>query len=478
MKKHKISELFLYKHRFGIGYFFLSIIFAALLFLLPLLSPNGLSEAEVRSAVDSYSLNSETIFTGDIVDFPYHVLQKLSIKFLGLNAYAIKLPSIIVGLFLGILLILLLNRWFKNNVALISSVLTVLSAPFLYLVGSGTPLIMVVFWPTLLLWLGSKIQGVKKPRVSFCFLFALALFISIFTPYLGYLAIFIFIYAMSHPHLRFTIKSLPKVPFFLAILIVAAGIALIGYNIYNTPSTATTFLFMPDFSLEKFGHNLVDGLLPFFSWSGNVESTLLSPMIGLANIALAITGLISTTKGFFASRNSIASLLIIYTLLITGLDPSFAILIILPIAILTAHGIRYILTKWYGLFPENPYARIFAIIPISIFLGIMLISSTTHYIFGYRYNPPVANEFNDDLALIYEHLEPETTLIIPAGTLEYDFYHILDDQTNFSVVTSAKEVKNAPVATLGKFANDLNYDLYRVITSPKSTNSDRIYIYK
>ncbi|MBQ6354939.1 glycosyltransferase family 39 protein [Candidatus Saccharibacteria bacterium] len=478
MKKHRISSLFLYKHRWALGFGLLGVIFIALIFLIPLLSPNGISEAEMRSAVNSVAINRESIFSGEIVDLPYHALQKASIKFLGLSAYSIKLPSIAIGLFLGLLLILLLNRWFKNNVALISSILTVVSAPFLYLVGTGTPLIMLVFWPTLLLWLGSKIQGVKKPRASFCFLFALALFVSVFTPYMLYLAIFIFVYAIVHPHLRFTIKSLPTVPFILAVILALSGFAFIGYNIFKVPETLTALLFAPGFELKDFLDNLKNGFLPFFSWTGSVTSTLLSPMLGLASVALAITGLISTTKGFFASRNSIASLFIIFTVLLTGINPDCAILVILPFAILTAHGVRYILEKWYGLFPENPYARIFAIFPVGLLIGILLASSTFHYIFGYRYNPAVANEFQNDLSLVYENVEPDTTLLVPGGTLDYDFYHILEETAGYQVKT-APEGSEKAIATLGKWPEKLDdYDLYRIITSPKSTNSDRIYIYK
>ena len=477
MKKHKISSLFLYRHRFGIGYTLLTLAFIAVIFLIPLLSPNGLSESEMQSAVDSASLSSESILSGEIVDLPYHALQKVSAHFLGLSTYSIKLPSMIIGLFLGLLLILLLNRWFKNNVALISSILTVLSAPFLYLVGSGTPLIMLDFWPTLLLWLGSKIQGVKKPRASFCFLFAFALLVSIFTPYMIYLAFFILVYALIHPHLRYTIKTLPKAPFIIASLIALAGLGFVVYNMIKAPGTITGLLFSKDFKIEDFGGNLLAGFLPFFSWTGSVESALLSPMLGLASVALAITGLISTAKGFFASRNSIASLFIIFTVLLTGINPDCAMLIILPFAILTAHGIRYILEKWYGLFPENPYARIFAIFPVGLFLGILLFSSTFHYIFGYRYNPAVANSFDSDLSLIYENVDENTALLVTGGTLDYDFYHILNNK--YPVITSPKDANGKAIASLGKGSNiPENYKLYRIITSPKSTNSDRIYIYK
>lgn len=472
----------MYKHRYGIGYLLLFLAFTALLFLLPLISPDGLSEAEMESAVTSHSLSVDSIMHGEVVDLPYHALQHLSISVFGLTAYAIKLPSIVIGLLLGIFLILLLNRWFKNNVAILASVLTVLSAPFLYLAGSGTPLIMLVFWPTVLLWLGSKIQGKTLEKTIYAFIFGLFLLTSLFTPYLAYFAAFCIIYALAHPHLRFMLKSLPKIPFVLAALVFAVIVGALFMELFKYPETARELLFMEDFSWQSFFSNIGSGFLPFFSWSGNVESTFLSPMLGLASIALAITGLISTTNGFFASRNSIASMFIIFTVAITGLNPLSAVLVILPFAILTAHGVRYILEKWYGLFPENPYARIFGLIPISIFLGLMLVSSLTHYIFGYRYNPVVANEFTDDLALIYEKVDKGTTILIPAGTLNYDFYKILEGKGDYIVTSntpSSKDKESTPVvATLGKWPAKLPYDLSRIITSSKSTNSDRIYIYE
>ena len=120
-----------------IGYVLLFMALIVLLFGMPLISPDGLSEVEMESAVTSYNTSAESIMAGNIVDLPYHFLQKYSIGLFGLSAYSVKLPSIIIGAILAVLLILLLNRWFKNNVAIIASVLTVLSAPFLYTAGSG-----------------------------------------------------------------------------------------------------------------------------------------------------------------------------------------------------------------------------------------------------------------------------------------------------------------------------------------------------
>lgn len=491
MKKRTISKMFLYRHRFGIGYTVLGILFVALLVFLPLITPNGLSEAEMESSVTSANLNHDTIFSGSIVDLPYHVLQKISIMAFGLTTYGIKLPSIMIGGLLGILLILLLNRWFKNNVAIMASVLTILSSSFLYIAGSGTPLIMIVFWPTLLFWLGSKIQGVNKPKPFYCFIFAICLLLSVFTPYMAYLAIFIVLYAFSHPHLRFTIFHLPKVPLALVSLIVLGGGALIAANAISGKMTISEIIFMEDFSWAKYFANIGDAFLPFFKWSGMVESTFLAPLIGLASLALAVTGLISTYHGFFASRNSIATYLIIFTIVISGFYPKCAILLILPLAILIAHGFKYILNKWYGLFPENPYARIFGILPIAIFLGVMIISDITHFIFGYRYNPAVANAFSNDLVLVRKNIEEDSVLVATRES-EYRFYKILENKTLFGENKKVKILNSVPekpiekMVTLGRIEEQLsegetsvlaNYDLDKIITNSKTQNSDRLYFY-
>lgn len=477
MKKLVISKLFLYRHRFGIGYLLLGLAIAATIFLLPLITPGGLSEAEMESAVTSYSTGIHSVKEGDIIDLPYHVLQRFSIQLFGLNSYAIKLPSIIIGVALAILFILLLNRWFKNNVALIASIITVLSVPFLYLAGSGTPLIMLVFWPTLLLWLGSKIQGVKKPSSIFCFIFAFLLLFSLFTPHLIYMAAFILLFVISQPHLRHTVKTLPKIPLVLVGLIILAGLGAISYSIMQNQESIEALFLAPGFQFNQFFSNLLSAFLPLFSWSGNVESVFLSPLIGLPVLALAITGLISTTKGFFASRNSIASYLIVFTVILAGINPDSAILLILPLAILIAHGIRYILEKWYGLFPENPYARIFALFPLSVLLGVMIFSDLSHFVFGYRYNPPVANEFTSDLAIIHDNLEDGSILLVQGGTLEYDFYKVLEDTGELMVMSEAPATSGTKLASLGKWENSTNLELNQIITSPKSSNSDRIYLY-
>ena len=456
-----------------IGYILLGIAFVTLLFTLPLVAQYGLSEAEMESAVSSYSLSYDAPLNGDLVDLPYRTLQKISIMLFGLTPYAIKLPSIIVGLFLGLLLILLLNRWFKNNVSLLSSCLMVLSTPFLFLAGSGTPLIMIVFWPTLLLWLGSKIQGEKKPNPWYSFLFAVALLLAIFTPYMLYFAVFSVLFVFLQPHLRFIVKSLPKLPLIIIGLVIIGGIVALVMNMVNHPETITELLFAKDFEMGKILDNLGSGMALLFSWRSEVKSVFLVPLLSLPVLALALIGLFSTTKGFFASRNSIATLLLVFTVVITAFNPNAVVFFILPFAILVAHGLKYILEKWYGLFPENPYARIAAALPLAILFGTILVPSLLQYVYGYRYNPNVANEFYYDLAIIHDNLTDEALLVRE----HYDFYKILEDKTDLTVVEELGGVMPERLAVLYGTVDNKNYQLASIITSPMKEKSDIIYLY-
>ena len=484
MGKLNPNKYFLYKNRFIIGYILLAASFLTLILFVPKIALTGLSTSEITSATASQNLNLRSIFDGQLVDLPYRLLQKTVFKFIGITTYSVIIPSIIIGGFLGFFLILLLNRWFKNNTAIIASIIAVLSSNFLFLVSNGTPLIMVVFWPTLLLWLGSKVQGKERPAPIWSFIFAFALFLSSFTPYMIYLIILILIYTILHPHLRFTIKNLPRLPFILVSLFILIGFGFMGFIFLQHPETIKPLLYSGDFKLSTYFNNLKQAFLPFFTWHGVIESIFLAPQISLPATFIAIIGLVSTFKGFFASRNSIAIFLIVFTILISGFHTDYAVLLILPFTILIAHGLRYIIYKWYNLFPENPYAKLFGVIPIAIFLFTMITSDLSHFISGYRYAAPVANQFNSDLSMVLTHAKAGdyllldenddfSKLLIAANTVK----PIFRDSLNYYITTDVSSLpKNSKIYTIGK-TNHMQLELQKVYTSSKSQNSDRLYLY-
>ena len=122
--KTKLKIPFLYRYRFIWGYFVLLLVFFGLLSFLPSIAPGGISSTEMQSVVESQKVTQNFISDGRVIDLPYHALQKACISIFGLSLYTIKLPSIIIAVLTALFLILLLNRWFKSDVAIVSSILT------------------------------------------------------------------------------------------------------------------------------------------------------------------------------------------------------------------------------------------------------------------------------------------------------------------------------------------------------------------
>ena len=130
------------------------------------------------------------------------------------------------------------------------------------------------------------------------------------------------------------------------------------------------------------------------------------------------------------------------------------------------------LEKWYGLFPENPYARISALLPLTVLFALIIIPALNQYIYGYRYNPSVTDAFSDNLAIVKKNLTDEKLLVYDHA----DFYRILEKTMDIKVID--KFEKSDKLAVMGQLGDtDENYQLSRIITSPKRDNSDIIYLY-
>ena len=453
----------------------MAVFFFALLSFLPTIAPGGLSQAEMDSAVQASQISPNLIGQGNVVDLPYTLMQKASLSLFGLNLLSIKLPSIIIAVATAFFIILLLNRWFKSDVAIIASILTTLSTAFLFLATSGTPAIMYVFWLAIILWSGSKIVGNEHVNPLLIMLFFASIGLSLYTPQLVLVALVIAIAGLTHPHLRFTLKQLKTYQLFISIIIFALCVTPLVIGVIKQPDNIQALCFMKDFGFSKFIHNISSAFAPFFSFSLVYNSVYLAPLFGLATVALVVIGILASVGKMFMSRNTVVSLLVIFSIIISGLNPAIAISIIIPVAILSAAGVESIIEKWYSLFPKNPYAHLFGIIPIVIVMGMIIISGLTHFIFGYHYAPRVAENFNNDLTIIKENIKKDTNLIIGADDDNYHFYQLLGKYEGYTVKTDYS-FRDKEIATFGAI-HDNKYRLKQIITSPKSRKSDRLYIY-
>ncbi|MBQ1373083.1 glycosyltransferase family 39 protein [Candidatus Saccharibacteria bacterium] len=476
--KKRTKQSFLFRNRFVIGYAILIIAFVYLLATLPGIAPHGLNRGEMESVVTASQIDNDFIASGKVVNLPYLIVQKASIGLFGLSLYSIKLPSVIFAILGAFFIVLLLNRWFKSDVAIIGSIFTTLSTAFLFLAGNGTPAIMYVFWLALILWLGSKIVGNRhvRPVLVACFMSAIAL--SIYTPHMFYVALAIAVAGLIHPHLRFALKQLKIYQIVIIVAIMAALLAPLVVSCIAEHNVIRELLFTDDFSLQAVINNSATAFAPFFSFGMAYDSIYLAPLFGLATVAMILIGTLASIGKLFTSRNTVVSLLIIFAIIFSGLNQSIAISVIVPIAILNAAGIESIIGKWHKLFPENPYAHIVGALPIIVVVGIILASDLSHFIYGYRYAPHVADNFSNDISYITDSLDSGSVLVVDPETEYYDFYKLLENYNSITVTDKTPDRKDLTIAYLGKTTDDEKLELTRIITSPKSRNSDRLYIYK
>lgn len=442
---------------------------------MPSIAPNGLNQGEMDSAVTASNLSADFIGKGDIINLPYITLQKLSLHFFGLSLFSIKLPSIIIGAITGFFIILLLNRWFKNDVAIIGSILTTLSTAFLFLAGNGTPIIMYVFWLALILWLGSKIVGNENINPILVVSFFISIALASYTPHLLYVAFAIAAAGLLHPHLRFALKQLQIWQLIICVAIFVLFISPLVIGCIVKSENIQALLSMPNLNIGDFINNIAQAFAPFFSFSMAYDSIFLAPLFGLATVALVAIGVLASIGKMFTSRNTVVSLLVIYSIIIAGLNRDVAISIIIPLAVLSAAGVESIINKWYSLFPENPYAHLFGIIPMMTIIVMIIASGLSHFMMGYRYAPRVVDNFTNDLALISEHVDKDTPIIIPASNANYAFYQLLAKYSNYQIRQEISE-SDTKIAIMQSQKPE-HFELKEIITSPKSRNSDRLYIY-
>ena len=475
MKKLIISRLFLYKYRFVIGYSLLGLIFAGLMLLMPMVAPGGISRAEMESAVASDSLGFNSLLSGDVVNLPFRALQKLSFMIFGLSMYSVKLPAIVIGLLTGVFLILLLNRWFKTNVAIITSGFVVMSSFFLASAGSGTPGIMMVFFLVLMIWAGAKLVGADKGNFWLLLVFFAGLALSCYSPLFIYLVVLVGIVSLFQPHLRFFLKTYPRGQMIIASVLFTVLIAPLMFGIVANQETLRGVLFGG--AAGDFWRNLEIAFAPFFSFMTANVWGVLAPMFGMATVVLVIVGVIASSGKLHTAKNVVTGALILFSVVMSGLQPAMAMIMFLPILLLVASGIEFVINKWYALFPENPYARLFGVFPIALFSAIALLSGLTHFFYGHLYVPAVASEFDDDITLVREHVSSGGVLIVQGDELLLRFYKILEGREMVSVTDTIPDRIDSVVATLGRLEEEPPMDLSQIITSSRVINSDRLYLY-
>jgi hypothetical protein len=406
MNVRPISSWTLYKLRFVIAYSLLAIFAATVLSLNITVVPPGLGPSEQQSVIASAAV-SFTEPPTNIVDIPYHALQKLSVEWLGVTPLGVRLPSLVFGALTAICLVLILRRWFRPHVAVAVSFLIVVMAWFLSMTRLGTPVIMIPFWTSFLMLTATYITQETKAWKWWRVVFAFGAAFSLYTPFMTYLFAAVILAGVAQPHLRYLLRESTAVNltiggFFFLLLLVP-----LGWGIYHNPEQIRTLLAIPAElpDLWQYIQNLwvtavSDLMNPYNTKIGEV----ITPALGLSMAAIGLIGAARLIRDIHSVRSHFLLIWGAVLLPVVALNPTNLAVLFVPSVLVVAIGLNQIIRYWYRLFPLNPYARIFGLVPLAVLIVSIVQLDYQRYIFGMMYSKEASTTFSRDPFIVQSEL--------------------------------------------------------------------------
>lgn len=482
--KRRVTEYWLYKHRYVLSYTLSIVLIILGLIAAALFVPGGIRTAEMESVVSSAALTFDEFDPSSVINLPFHLLQRGSIELLGVSEFSIKLPSIILGLLTAIGMFLLIKEWFRQNVAIITVLMTATMTGFLFIAQDGTPQIFAVAVAIWLLVSGTYVSRQKKPQLLWKIAFGVLLALNMYIPLGVYLNLALLSTIIFHPHIRFLTKRLNPNRVVVASLLALVFLAPLLYSLTSQPSLGLQLLGIPEQKPDIITQ--ATSLGKAFVWQQGSTNGIFHPIFSLGPLLIMIIGFLKFLQVKYTARSYIIWLwgLVLLPLLI--LNPDMAATA-LPLAMLMlAMGMNTLIAEWYKLFPYNPYARVLGLIPLSVIVIGIVTSAGSRYALNYYYNPEVVNNFSTDTKLLKETLkvakaDEETPVKVVVSKKNLAYYRLV-----------AKHDKRFEVTTASPAANDMPYILSHeafkslrandvipshITVNSRSQDSDRFYLY-
>ena len=490
MGNRTVTDFFFYRWRYFIGYSVFGVSLASLLIIAGLYIPGGLGDAEIHSALISEGLSPAQLLSlqpDQLLYLPYRLIQAASIALFGFSSFSIKLPSLIIAFFSAIGLLMLMNVWFKRNVAIIASIVAVTTSHFLLVAQSGHSGILYVFWAVSILLTVSLITAHGKTEHFWILVLCALAALSLYMPLSIYVLIALVATAIFHPHVRHIVfRETPK-----GVLAAGVGVFLvIGLplivGIAKEPSLLLTMFGVPE-SWSDIPANIKDLFQQYGSFYSPSSGANATPIYGLGVVLLVLLGLYQMFTTKYTTKSYIISFWLVALVPFVVLNPNFITITFVPVMLLSALGVDYLIRSWYRLFPRNPYARVFGLLPLGVLVLGIVVSNVDRYVYGYHYDTQVYSDFNFDLGLINKTLasydkNTKVSLVVPEQDIQlYSTYALHQTKIKqLSVTTSPAMAMTQSDITL--VARDKKPEVAAVpsdiLVARSSFDADRFYVYK
>ncbi len=444
MNIRPISEWTLYRFRFGLSYLLLAVLVGLFIGLQSDLMPPGMGPSEKQSVIHSTSLDL-TKFPTEVVDLPFHLAQMGSLQLFGVTPLGVRLPTLVIGGFTAIFIALILRRWFKPNVAIVAALVVLSSSWFISTARLGAPFIMVPFWTSLVLlaatYVAQETENWKLWRVTLAFTGAL----SLYTPFMIYLFVAAFIASFSQPHLRYLVRRSSKFGITLGTMLFLALLLPLAWGIYNHWEQIWQLLAIPQQlpGPVQFGNSLVDAASSLVNPYNVSFTESLTPLLSLASTALLLMGGARLLRDAHSVRAYVLLMWGAILIPIVAFNPGNLVFLLVPSMLVIAIGVHLTINYWYRLFPRNPYARVFGLLPLAVLVLAIVSFNNQRYTYGMLYSQQAAAVFNSDAFLAQKELKAipdgaNVTMVVPEG--DEPLYRLVAKQHPNTMVINAAQV--------------------------------------
>ena len=424
-RKRSIQRSWLYRYRYLLASILLAVIVLAISIYRFWSVPSGLSASEKLSAIASGRLASGNI-TG-LVNAPWLIPEALAIKLYGMTIFALRLPALLLVVASILTMMLAIRAIYRPSLAMMGGLLMACSAFTISLGRAGTPAVMTVLLLTLAILLGYYVVNAKQ-KVAPAIGLALDLMALSYMSGGLYIVAALAVVALLHPKSRYTIKRHKKLLAGIAVayvILLLVPMLLIGRSrttlasllVIGTPSPA---------NLRQLASGYVAG-------SAGLTGGLMTPMLTITGAIMVVIGLITLARrgGLLSLRSYVIISLLVAGVSMTTFNPDYIYLLFVPTILLEVIAIGYIVDKWHGLFPQNPYARSLAILALSILIGSISLLDINRYISAVNYRASVVYQYDQTLPAVNQLLtsnpHAEIRLVVHSET-DYQLYSLLTNR--------------------------------------------------
>lgn len=424
-RKRSIQRSWLYRYRYLLASILLAVIVLAISIYRFWSVPSGLSASEKLSAIASGRLAGGNV-TG-LVNAPWLILEALAIKLYGMTIFALRLPALLLVVASILTMMLAIRAIYRPSLAMMGGLLMACSAFTISLGRAGTPAVMTVLLLTLVILLGYYVVNAKQ-KVAPAVGLALDLMALSYMSGGLYIVVALAVVALLHPKSRYIIKRHKKL---LAGIVVAYLILLLVpmLLIGKGRTTLASLLAIGTPSLVNL-RQLASG---YIAGSAGLTGGLMTPMLTITGAIMVVIGLITLARrgGLLSLRSYVIISLLVTGVSMTTFNPDYIYMLFVPTILLEVIAIGYIVDKWHGLFPQNPYARSLAILALSILIGSISLLDINRYISAVNYRASVVYQYDQTLPAVNQLLtsnpHAEIRLVVHSET-DYQLYSLLTNR--------------------------------------------------